>query len=170
MHPPAQTPRATDTESLLDELRPRLVRILRRYRIPPEDAEDLLQETLLLLVRRRAQIRHPEHWLPATLANVCIAHHRRRRRTAAVLDLVDPDVLAHHGPADPPAQAAVPARLSIARLLSDLTPTHRRLLRLAAQGLDTPELARRLGYAPSSVRTLLSRLRRRLRRRYDAGS
>jgi DNA-directed RNA polymerase specialized sigma24 family protein len=49
-----------DLAGLLRRVRPVLEGILRRQGIPPEDAEDLMQQALLQFLRKRSQIRAPE--------------------------------------------------------------------------------------------------------------
>ncbi len=57
-------------------MRPKLKAILYRHRIPVEDTEDLIQETLLTLVRRRLEIRDPEAWVIAVLKKKCLMYWR----------------------------------------------------------------------------------------------
>ena len=66
---------------LLARLRPRLGRILYRYRVPAGDAEDLVQETLLALCSKRGRVRDPEAWIAGTLRNQCLLYWRARRST-----------------------------------------------------------------------------------------
>jgi DNA-directed RNA polymerase specialized sigma24 family protein len=43
----------------------------RRYRLSPEDADEIVQETWCLFLQKRAMIRAPKPWLAATAANLC---------------------------------------------------------------------------------------------------
>ena len=57
-------PRGEDgLERLLESFRPRARAIVSSYRIPEEDGDDLLQETLLTFLHKRDQIYKPEAWL-----------------------------------------------------------------------------------------------------------
>ena len=56
-------------EEILERTTPRLKKVLSRYRIPPQDADELLQETFLILITKAGSIRNPDAWLLATLAN-----------------------------------------------------------------------------------------------------
>ena len=88
MDPP--NPPRSEVPSLaevLERVGPKLRRILFRYRIPARDADDLLQETLLVLVSKQESVRNPEAWLQATLSNRCVLYWRRRR--GRVSELVD---------------------------------------------------------------------------------
>src|SRR5258708_39930402 len=82
-------------------LRRPIGRVLQRYRIPVEDAEDLIQTVLLLAVSKWSAIRDPEAWLIGTLQNRCILYWRGRlqfKRRFVQLD-------ATAEPAAAPAQA-----------------------------------------------------------------
>jgi RNA polymerase sigma factor (sigma-70 family) len=67
-------------EALLDRARPRLGRVLARYNIPPDDAEDLLRDVFLTLIFQRDRVAEPEVWVLRTLKQQCLAYWRRRRR------------------------------------------------------------------------------------------
>ena len=45
-------------EEILARIEPRLKRVLSRYRIPAQDADDLLQETFLIMVSKAGTIRN----------------------------------------------------------------------------------------------------------------
>ncbi len=138
-------------EELLVRLKPRLRSILGRYRIPFQDAEDLVQDALLLLVRKIEDLRDPEAYLLTTLQFRCRMYWRSQglRRQEAVAaerleDLAQPL---------PPAQDKVVLRQDLARLLADIPPRPRKLIRLRyGLGYTSREVAERLGAAPEAVR------------------
>ena len=78
-------------ELFLERTRPRLKSLFARYRIPPEDTEDILQQGLLALIYQWQNIRDPEAWLFGTLRNRCLIYWRERRRK--LYDSVDGAVL-----------------------------------------------------------------------------
>jgi DNA-directed RNA polymerase specialized sigma24 family protein len=78
-------------EQILHNVEPKLKRVLWRHRIPLQDADDLLQETFLIMVSKSGSIRNPEAWLLATLANRCIIYWRKHR--SRLWDLVDSAIL-----------------------------------------------------------------------------
>ena len=82
--PPVEEP---SLEQILHNVEPKLKRVLWRHRIPLQDADDLLQETFLIMVSKSGSIRNPEAWLLATLANRCIIYWRKHR--SRLWDLVD---------------------------------------------------------------------------------
>jgi RNA polymerase sigma factor (sigma-70 family) len=146
---------------LCAQLEPELRRILRSSRIPFEDAEDLLQTTLVFALRKWHEIREPKAWLLGTLGNRCTLYWRERRRQGLRYEPLDPWE---------PALAVAPAQERRAMLL-DLEMLARRLparqrailfLRYR-QGLRETELARATGLARSSVRKTLHRAVSRLR-------
>jgi len=154
-----------ELEQVLDRCRLRLSRVLYRYRIPTQDAEDLLQETFLILVSKWECIHSPEAWLVATLRNRCIIYWRRRR--ARIYDLMDDamlEVLAQ-AEAEAPAQEQAELRRDLGAALDRLAPHHRRLLLLRyAYGCTSQEVGDRLGYGAGSVRKMTQRCLDRLTR------
>jgi hypothetical protein len=65
--------------TLLKSTRPRLERVLRSFEVPPEDAEDILQDAQLTLLYKWDKIRSPENWLVGTVKKKCIMYWRKRR-------------------------------------------------------------------------------------------
>src|SRR3978361_2456631 len=88
-------------EEILERAEPKLRRVLGRYRIPAQDAEDLLQETFLIMVSKWGTIRNPDSWLLATLSNRCIIYWRKYR--SRLWDLVDTAILELLAEAEAPA-------------------------------------------------------------------
>ena len=124
----------------LEKVSPRLRRILFRYRIPARDADDLLQETFLVLVSKQESVRHPEAWLQVTLSNRCVLYWRRRR--SRVSDLVDRTILELLGDPDIPCEEAAAIRSDLDALISRLPERCQPLLRRRyglVPALDHPE-------------------------------
>lgn len=141
---------------LLHRLRPRLKQVLGRYRIPASDAEDLVQEALVSTIQKWEVIEDPEAWLLVTLRNRCVVYWRKRRNSlynavdTAILELVSEPIAA------PQERAELIWDLN--NLLEDLPERCRKLLRLRyGLGLDSSEVAERMGYHPSSVRKVARR-------------
>lgn len=65
---------------ILEDLLPRIQHVFSKFHIPPEDAEDVLQQTLLTYLYKRAHILDAERWLMGTLRNRCLLYWRDRRR------------------------------------------------------------------------------------------
>jgi RNA polymerase sigma factor (sigma-70 family) len=149
-------------------MRPRLRKILCQYRIPAEDAEDLLQETLLIAVTKWAEIRNQKAWLAATLKNRCLMYWRshRSRHNAEPIDPILLDEVME--PREPP-QLQIHASRQLQALL-EVLPIGQRKVLLMRCGLEMspPEVAARLGYHPASIRKVVQRSLARLRRAASA--
>jgi len=130
--------------------------VLYRYRIPEQDAEDLLQQTMLTLVFKRAQIEKPEPWILATLRNRCIMYWRRRR--GEVHDAMDSAILELFADPGRPLQESRELRHDLEKALARLPERCQKILRLR-YGLDyrPSEVAEELGYKSSSIRKVTNR-------------
>ena len=143
-------------EEILGKMQPRLKRILCRYRIPAQDAEDLLQETFLIMVSKWGTIHNPEAWLLATLANRCIIYWRKYR--SRLWDLVDTAILELLAEAEAPVQEKSDLRVDLDGLINELPDRCRSVLRLRyGLGCSTAEAAERMGYCKSSIRKVTRR-------------
>jgi RNA polymerase sigma factor (sigma-70 family) len=143
-------------EDLLDRMQPRMRRVLSRYRIPSQDAEDVLQETFLILVTKWGTIRNTEAWLLATLSNRCIIYWRKAR--GRLWDLVDETLLEILSEAEAPEQQQAELRFDLATLLARLPDRCRAVLQLRyGLGCSTSEAAERTGYCKSSIRKVTRR-------------
>jgi len=143
-------------EEVLKRVEPRLKRILFRYKIPAQDAEDLLQETFLIMVSKSGSIRNPEAWLLATLSNRCVIYWRRHR--SRLWDLVDTTILELLAESEAPTQELSDLRSDLDALLAQLPDRCRSVLRLRyGLGCSTAEAAERMGYCTSSIRKVTRR-------------
>lgn len=134
----------------------------------PEDAEDMVQETFLKAYRSLGRFRGQSKlssWLYRIAVNVC--HDARRRRAdAEPLDAAAHDEADAH-PASNPERLAASDRLrrAIDRAVLALTPAERSVFVLRHhQELSTRETARVLRRAEGTVKNLLFRALRKLRR------
>lgn len=59
-------------------MEPHLKELLAQYRIPVEDAEDVLQQTLLALLYHWDRVHDPEDWLLTRLQLDCTGYWHRR--------------------------------------------------------------------------------------------
>jgi RNA polymerase sigma factor (sigma-70 family) len=154
---------ASTLDELLRQVRPHLDRTLFRYRIPAQDAEDILQETLLLLVMKWDTIHTPVAWFRATFRNRCIVYWRRQRRS--LVDLVDTTLLELVADSATSAAALHQLEVDLESVLERLPPRCRALLRLRyGLGFSAAEVGQKLGYSPTSVPKLTQRCLSRLTR------
>ncbi len=160
-------PKPDPPEETLDELvrriRHRLKHVLRGYDIPFQDAEDLLQDSLLEALRKWDTIYNKECWLIGTLRFKCSNYWKRMRtKIPQAMDLLE---LEEHCAPLPPPQEKRDDVLDLRHTLSSLDPRHQKALWLRfAMGFTPKEVADRLGYCHSSVRKLTQRAMQRLRR------
>jgi RNA polymerase sigma factor (sigma-70 family) len=148
-------PSVTLTEFLKD-MEPKLKRLLALYRIPPEDAEDVLQQALLVLLYQWDRVREPETWLTGTLKRHCLMYWRIKRRRiysavdAAVLDWLSEPVA--------PSQEKTELMCDLENMVDRLPERCRYILRLRYRlGFQTNELAIKLGYQASSIGKITTR-------------
>lgn len=147
---------------LSGERRGRLLAYARsRFGICPSDAEDLLQETALELLRQRSYVRVPEAFVFTVFRARCsrfIGVLRTRRKTisgqAEILENVDGPMGAEH----------FNRQLALREGLASISSSCRRLLcAYYFEGLSLREAAGRLSLAYSSVPKTISRCLKKLR-------
>jgi RNA polymerase sigma factor (sigma-70 family) len=153
LNPPQEQ---TALEDLLRDIQPKLTQILGRYRIPAQDADDVLQETFLTLIHKREIVRNPEAWLVVTLRNRCLIYWRKKRKH--LYQAVDTAILELLSEPEAPGQTKSELRCDLDRLIGRLPPRCQSLLRLRyGLGCSSAEVAERMGYRQSSIRKVTSR-------------
>lgn len=133
-----------------------------RMDIPPDDAADTVQETLIRLWRHRDGIPQPPGearlYCMAAFRNECLSWLRRKR---SAVPLEEAGALAAD---EPPQTEFRDTRHRIEVLIDTLPGGQREVIRLSGfGGLDNREIAEATGQTENNVRQLLSRGRRRLR-------
>ena len=144
-------------EILLKELQPRIRSVFARYRIPPQDAEDLLQQTLLIYLHKCESVYDPANWLIGALRNRCLLYWRSRRRQ--IYSAVDKAILESvAGAQDVPPQESIGFFRDLNRLLAELPARCRKIFKLRyREGYNPTETADRLGYKASSIYKITER-------------
>lgn len=156
MSPSDPRPREDDFSSLLAGLESPLARTLSRFRIPAQDAEDLLQDTLLLFLTKRAEVRDPAAWISTTLRNRCVIYWRRRRH--ALVRSVDEVVMEALSGGHEGEQGRSLLTRDLTRAIASLPERCRAILRQRyALDRDGGEVAESLGYRESSIRQVTNR-------------
>jgi len=138
----------------------------------PEDAADVLQETLLAMARGVGDFRGASSvttWLYTIARSFCIKK-RRRSKFAPVersLETAAPDEAARLAdPARPPdeALAARQVEQALERAIADLEPRYREVLVLRdLEGLTAPQVGEVLGLSVQAVKSRLHRARSAVR-------
>lgn len=140
----------------LKSVHPKLKAVFARYRVPPQDTEDILQQALLALVYHWKTVRDPEAWLMGTIRNKCLVYWRDRRRK--LYDAVDTAVLEWVARPEAPNQEREDLWNDLETLLSRLPDRCQSMLWLRYRlGYDTAEIADELGYSPNSISKITAR-------------
>lgn len=137
-------------EEILEDLQPRIQHVFSRFHIPPQDAEDVLQQTLLTYLYKRSNILDAERWLMGTLRNRCLLYWRDRRRR--LYTAVDKALLESVAQAEESPQERRDLLRDLNTALARIPNRCRSLLWLRyKQGLEASEAANHLGYKPSGI-------------------
>ena len=152
--------------SLLVELHwARLVRLARSV-LGEADAEDAVQDGLVVAWERLPSLREPaafRPWVTRLVTRTCLARARRSARRPGRAPLAAAADVAH------PA-GGTDAGLDVARCLAALAPRQRAVIHLTAvEGMSDSEIGRLLGITPGSVRAHRRRARRRLEHLWNGG-
>lgn len=159
-------------EALLERHEARLYRFARRLCRHHEDAEDVLQESLLAAARGIGSFRGASSvgtWLYTIARSFCIKKRRRSVFAPAEVSLDTEAAAAARGVASPargPDEALEAARLeeALERAIAALDRPYREVLLLRdVEGLSTAEVAGVTGLGVPAVKTRLHRARARLR-------
>jgi RNA polymerase sigma factor (sigma-70 family) len=152
---------------LLAELRPAFGAILSRFGIPPQDAEDRVQDALLGYLAKHRKIRNPAAWLKGALRNECRMYWRSRGRSITVaVDQALLDIVADE--AGPEQERSV-LRRNLKRWISKLDWRCREILRLRySLGYEPREVAEEMGYKPGSIDKITRRCLDALARKASA--
>jgi RNA polymerase sigma factor (sigma-70 family) len=155
MPTPEPTENAASFEEFFKEVEPKLKRLLTKYRIPCEDVEDILQNSLLALVYQWERVNDRESWLFGTVRRHCLMYWRTNRRR--IYSAVDTAILEWLSRPIAPAQERADLRCDLEKLIDRLPPRCRSLLRLRLLGYEPPEVADKLGYRASSIGKITNR-------------
>jgi RNA polymerase sigma factor (sigma-70 family) len=136
--------------------RSRLERVLSRFRIPPADGEDLLQDVALSFLRKQDEIIDPTRWLVGALRHECLKYWRTARRR--LTETIDEELIELMRDPGPALEDRVAVQAELRGALVALTARCRALLLARyAEGLDERETARKLGYSVASVDKVVRR-------------
>jgi len=138
---------------------------MRRFRIPPGDAEDIVHDALVDLLERPAHPHNPRGWLLGNVKHRCKHYWRDRSKEAPLL----PE---HSETIDTAPESTLEEwerRLTVSAMLARIGPKCRETLRGFYLSDETnAALAQRLRKAPTYIYVLLSACRRRLSELFKA--
>src|SRR5579864_169269 len=156
---------AVEIHELLAAARPKLRRMLATFDVPLEDAEDVLHDALVALLRSWDQmdgVANREAWLLGTLRITIFQYWRARTRERRFLDQLSHELAASESA---PQERQDSAR-DLEALTADLTERDFQILWVRyGLCLKPREAAELLGCRPDSVRKLCRRALERVRRR-----
>ena len=131
---------------------------MRRFGVPPDDAEALVHDTFVAYLERHTIIRDVKRWLMGAVGNASKNYWRARKREAPLL----PE---HEETADAAAEAETEQRMrrsAAVAVLAQLGPKCRETLRRYYLGEESKEaIAEQLSTSPGYVLQLLIACRRR---------
>ena len=158
-----------ELQSILPQLRPRLVALATRYLNDSDEAEDIVQDAMLKLWMLRKQlIGNVEGFAVVLVRNLALNRLRRLRRTHTLTEM---ELIELESMTDSDADRATTDE-QVAQLLSliDTLPDRQRtILRLHdIEGMDYTDLAQLTGMPAAALRQTISRTRRHLRLRFMA--
>ena len=155
-------------ESLLEQHQAQIYRFGMRLCRDPEDAQDVLQETLLAMARGVRDFRGASSistWLYAVARSFCLKK-RRRSKFAPEETSLDADGASDGAAIRDPARsldevvAAKQVEAALERAIRALEPIYREVLLLRdVEGLSAPEVAEVLGVSVQAVKSRLHRAR-----------
>jgi RNA polymerase sigma factor (sigma-70 family) len=143
-----------------EELRLKLISIAQKYLGTTDEAEDIVQDTMIKLWLMREQLTSPVTGFASIVTrNLCIDYLRKKHFTVDITKLPDEEDLSDDG-------EQIEQML---RVIDTLPSTQRTILRMHhIQGMKTKEIAIVLGSSEVSVRKTLSRARLIVRKRLIA--
>ena len=148
-------------ERVLEEHGQRILHLAYSYLGSREDAEDILQDTLVRYMDKAPDFRSPEHekaWLLRGAANLCKNRLKAPWRN-------HPEI-----PENYPGEGVPEESMALLQAVSALPVPYREVIHLFYyEDATTAEIAAILGKREGTVRSLLSRGRERLRQSWKGG-
>jgi RNA polymerase sigma-70 factor (ECF subfamily) len=147
---------------------PRLLAVARRRCHQREDAEDAVQQALLVArdsMRSFRGDRAPIAWLSTLVSRTCSRFNARRARVVLQHDAIDAPCECGGACDEDPSVLAERSQLAtiLSRALMTLSRTDRLAFLLSVEGFDSVEIAERFSLTHNAVRSRLKRARKVLR-------
>ena len=162
---------ADATDRLYASVRPRLLRVALALGVDPDDAADLVQETLWAAHRNLSRFDAGRASFEGWLGTILVRRARNRWRALARGRRLLKAFAASTWTSSEAGSRAVEARLTLRRLLDRLTRRQREVTALyEIDGLSAEEVAGILGISAAGVRSLARDARRRLAEEQTRGT
>ncbi len=140
---------------------------VRKFHVPPTEAETLAHEVFLSFLRRSQEILNLQGWLIGAICHACRYYWRRNGRNIAEVESQEP--LDRVDPASTRIVDSLPDQLAAREALERLSPRYREILRLRYfEGCSINELAARLGVKPKYAQKLVMKCLRSAEKTYSA--
>jgi RNA polymerase sigma-70 factor (ECF subfamily) len=162
-------------EKLLERHQARVYRFGMKMCRDPEDAKDILQDTLLAMTRSVGDFRGASSlatWLYTIARHACVRKRRRgkfapsRERSIQTDTPAEAETLTDPGDLPDEVVARGEVKSALDRAIADLAPKYREVLLLRdVEGLTAPEVAEVLGLTTQAVKSRLHRARLSVRER-----
>lgn len=160
-------------EAALKELLMEVTPVVQRWAMARcgerDDAEDLTQEVLILLVRKLTAFRGTSRfltWLFTVTRNQALDAHRQRQRHERKMERFGTQLREEKTTSPPPDSEVEGKRIHglVSAFLKDLPDRQREVFQMAdLQGFSPAEIGKILGVAPGAVRAALFKARRSIR-------
>jgi RNA polymerase sigma factor (sigma-70 family) len=132
----------------------------KKFRVPPDEAEALVNDVFIAYLLRVQHVRNPEKWLVGAVCHASRGYWRRELRT----EPLPRDLREHVDPGSLDAEDRLVSKLTVALALSHLGERCRRALRMYyLDGYSMAEMAKHLNTTPGYAAQILHECRRRLR-------
>jgi RNA polymerase sigma factor (sigma-70 family) len=121
----------------------------RKFRVPDDDIQELVQDVFVSFVRHHARIRDERSWLVAAICNASRDYWIRKGAASSALEWTFDPLVTSDADVD---------RLDVAAVLAQLSGRCAEVLRLRFfDGWSTDEVAIRLGITPNNVKQIVHR-------------
>jgi RNA polymerase sigma factor (sigma-70 family) len=135
----------------------------KKFHVPPQDAEALVNDVFIAYLLRVEHVRNPEKWLIGAVCHASRGYWRREVRT----EPLPRDFVEQPDPATLNAEDRLVSKLTVALALSHLPERCGRVLRMYyLDGYSHAELGKELGTTPGYAAQILHDCRQRLRKIY----
>jgi RNA polymerase sigma factor (sigma-70 family) len=139
---------------------------VRKFRVPPVDAEALAHEVFLSYLKRKDEIRELHRWLIGAICNASRYYWRQHGRNIEQLDAEFAN--ARPDPASMNVLETLPARIAAGEVLAGLPPRYQHILKLRyIEGYSIKEIADHLGVTSKYTQKLVTKCLRRAEELFD---
>jgi RNA polymerase sigma factor (sigma-70 family) len=149
----------------LERAHGQLLRSVQRLGVPPRDAEDVIQDALIGVIERWKEFETFDKFLAYCLTRArwrAFDAWKKRPRERLESDLSENERARVLGHPDPQDAEATLREHEMMDAVQQLPARSREVILLSASGMNSFEIAKRLGIEPTSVRSLLRHARYRI--------